>query len=146
MAESQTFATHRRFYPLFHFFIVPMLLLNVIVQIVYLARHWPSRLAMWNVALGVVLVLLSLAGRLMTLTVQDRLIRLEETVRMQRLLPDDLRGRVSEFSTGQMISMRFCPDDELPDLARIVLTDQIRSRDEIKKRIKNWKADTLPRA
>ena len=146
MAETQTFATHRRYFPLFHFFIIPMLLLNVILRVVYLWRHAGARMAWWDVAFGVVLLLGALAGRLMTLTVQDRLIRLEESVRMQRLLPDDLRGRVSEFTTGQMISLRFCPDDELPALARIVLTDKIHSRDEIKKRIKSWRADELPRA
>jgi hypothetical protein len=146
MAETQTFASHRRYYPLFHFFIVPMLLINVILRVVYLWRHAGARMAWWDVAFGVVLLLGALAGRLMTLTVQDRLIRLEETVRMQRILPDDLRGRVGEFSPGQMISLRFCPDDELPELARNILTDKIHSRDEIKKRIKNWRGDSGPRA
>lgn len=146
MADTQTFATHRRYFPMFHFFAVPLLALNLIVRVIYLWRHPITRIAWWEVVMAVVFIALALAARLMALSVQDRLIRLEETVRMQRLLPDDLRGRIGELSAGQMVSLRFCPDDELPELARAVMTDKIRSRDEIKKKIRNWKADHGPRA
>jgi len=146
MSEQQNYANHKRFYPLFHFITVPILAINLILAVIGAFRFFGSLLAWWNVVLAFALCALALASRLMVLAVQDRLIRLEETVRMQRVLPEDLRGRISELSTGQMISLRFCADDELPDLARIVLTDRIGSRDEIKQRIRNWRADNGPRA
>ena len=76
------------------------------------------------------------------LTVQDRLIKLEETTRLQRCLPDDLRGRIGELTSGQLISLRFCGDDEVSGLARSVLEGKLKSRDEIKKQIKTWRPDT----
>jgi hypothetical protein len=80
----------------------------------------------------------------MVLTVQDRLIRLEETLRLQRCLPDDLRGRVGELSRGQLIALRFCGDEaELAGLTRSVLGGQLTGSDDIKKSIKMWRTDTM---
>lgn len=146
MAETQTFATHRRFYPAFHFFIIPMLVINVIVRIVYAVKHSEARLVWWEVVVAFVLVVLAFAARIMALRVQNRLIRLEETLRLERCLPDDLRARIGELSTGQLIGLRFCQDGELPELTRAVLTDNVYSREAIKKRIKNWRPDAGPRA
>lgn len=147
MAEStQSYATHRRYYPLFHFVAIPLLALNLILRVVFVWRHPLNKMAWWDVVFAVALVALALAARIMALAVQDRLIRLEETLRLQRVLPDDLRGQIAQMSTGQFVSLRFCADDELPDLARVVLKDGIRDRNEIKQKIKNWRADTNPRA
>ena len=93
MAEAtQSFATHRRFLPMYHFVGVPLLALNLIVRIIFAIRHWGARLALWEIVLAVALLCIALASRTMVLAVQDRVIRLEETLRLRRCLPDDLRG------------------------------------------------------
>jgi len=142
MAEAtQSFATHRRFFPLFHFFAIPLLVINLIVRIVYAWMHRGARLVWWDVVVALALIALAFAARVMVLTVQDRLIKLEETLRLQRCLPDDLRGRVGELSSGQLIALRFCCDDEVAGLTRSVLDGKLKSRDEIKKQIKIWRPD-----
>jgi len=142
MADSQTYATHRRFVPRFHFFAVPILSLNVLVQIYVLIRHF-SGWAIWNLLVALAFVALALATRSMATTAEDRIIRLEETLRLQRSLPADLQGRIGELTTGQMIGLRFCADDELAELTRAVLGGELRGREDIKKRIKSWRPDTL---
>ena len=145
MAEAtQSFATHRRFFPLFHFIAIPLLVINLIVRIIYAWRHWGARLVWWEVVVAVALLCVGFASRVMVLAVQDRLIRLEETLRLQRCLPDDLRGRIGELSSGQLISLRFCGDEaELATLTRSVLNGELKSRDDIKKSIKTWRPDTM---
>ena len=74
---------------------------------------------------------------------QDRVIRLEMRLRMQQLLPADLRPRIPEFSVGQLVALRFASDQELPELARKVLDEKIEDRKAIKKLVKNWQPDFL---
>lgn len=145
MADAtQSYANHRRFFPLFHFIAFPLLVANLIVRIIYAWRHWDARLALWEIALAFALICLALAARRMALTVQNRLIRLEETLRLQRCLPDDLRGRVGELSSGQLIALRFCGDEaELAALTRSILSGELKDRNDIKKSIKTWRPDTL---
>ncbi len=146
MAETQTYATHRRYYPIFHFFVLPLLSLNVLVRIAYAVRHAGARLNWWEVVFALALLIMALAVRSMALRVQDRLITLEESLRLSACLPEDLRGRVSELTASQLIALRFCDDAELPDLTRSVLGGELRGREQIKRRIKNWRPDRLPRA
>src|SRR5258708_22487495 len=142
MAETQTYATHRRWVPYFHFFALPILALNVLVQIYYLYRH-PSVWSVWGLVVSGALFALPLAIRSMVTTAQDRIIRLEETLRLQRCLPPEMRGRVGELTTGQLIALRFSSEEELPELTRAVLGGALKSREDIKLRIKNWRPDTL---
>jgi hypothetical protein len=144
MAEAtQSYATHRRFFPMFHFFAIPLLVINLIVRIIYAWMHRGARLVWWEIAVALALLALGLATRVMVLTVQDRLIKFEETTRLQRCLPDDLRGRIGELSTGQLVSLRFCGDDaELTGLTRSILDGKLKGREEIKKQIKTWRPDT----
>ena len=142
MAEIQTYATHRRWIPYFHFFALPILGLNVLVQLYALIRHF-SGWAIWNVLVAAALAALVVATRNMATTAQDRIIRLEETLRLQRCLPADMRGRIGELTTGQLIGLRFCADDEVTELTRAVLGGELRGREDIKKRIKTWRPDTL---
>src|ERR1700736_4153232 len=121
MAESQTYATHRRWVPHFHFFVLPVLAINVIVQIVVVVRNFTLG-GVWNVVVGLALAAFAYATRVMATTAQDRVIRLEETLRLQRILPADLRGRIGELSTGQLIGLRFSSDAELPELTVAVLS------------------------
>src|SRR5439155_14761889 len=142
MAEPQTYATHRRWVPYFHFFALPILGLNVLVQIYFLIRHF-AWWGVWNILVAAALAALAVATRNMATTAQDRIIRLEETLRLQRCLPADLKGRIGELSTGQLVGLRFCSDGELPELTRAVFSGEVKSRDQIKRRIKSWRPDTL---
>src|SRR5438105_22347 len=121
MADIQTYATHRRWYPMYHFFAVPILALNVLVMIAYCWKY-PSKWYAWNIVVALALVALALSARFMILRVQDRLIRLEERMRLQQILPEDLRRRIGELTTGQLIGLRFCDDAEAPELCRAVFT------------------------
>lgn len=138
----QTYANHRRFFPLYHFITVPILGLNLLLQL-WMAYRRPGIWSLWNAIVACALVALAVAARMMVLRVQDRLIRLEERLRLQQILPDDLRGRVGELRTRQLIALRFCDDTEAPDLCRAVFDGEVKEPDEIKRRIKSWKPDTL---
>jgi len=121
--------------------ILPVVSINVIVTIVVAVR-WFSLLAVWNVIVAMALFALAVIVRFYATKNQDRVIRVEETLRLARVLPPDLRPRIAELTTGQLIALRFCGDDELPDLVRAVLSGEVRGRENIKKRIRNWRADT----
>jgi Family of unknown function (DUF6526) len=140
---EQNFANHTRLVPPFHFFILPVLLLNLGWQIYELIHTWFSFSAVVSVLVAAALLLLALFARMFALTVQDRVIRLEMRLRMENLLPADLRPRIEEFSRGQLIALRFAGDAELPELARRVLTDKLENKKAIKQMIKNWKPDFL---
>jgi hypothetical protein len=138
----QTVGNHARFFPGFHFIAFPIL------AIVFFWSLWRvftgftvDRLLFALLATGT-LVLLFVA-RLMALTVQDRVIRLEMRLRLAQLLPNDLRPRLHELTPRQLVALRFASDEELPDLVRTVLTDNIRDSRAIKKMIRNWQGDYL---
>ena len=142
MAE-QSYVNHVKWVPLFHFFVIPVLVLNL-VQSIYKSFHLGfsfDRLV--GVLTAVALVLLTFQARLFALKVQDRVIRLEERLRMERLLPTELQPRIGEFTPGQLVALRFAGDAELPVLARKVLTDKIIEGKVIKQLVQNWRADCL---
>jgi hypothetical protein len=145
MAE-QTYASHRKFVPAFHFVAFGILVINFIWSVFRLVRGLPDvpffdRLL--GVAVAAALLLLIWYARTFPLRAQDRIIRLEETLRLERLLPADLKPRIGELRTGQLIGLRFASDEELPELTRTVLDREIRNREEIKKMIRSWRADHL---
>jgi hypothetical protein len=141
---DQSYGSHRRFDPRFHFITVPVLAINALVS-VYFAYRAIGRpnvyFAFWGAIVSIVLVLLALSVRAYATALQDRIIRLEERLRLERVLPDDLRTRIGELSTGQLVALRFCDDAEVGELTRAVLEGEVRGRDEIKKRINRWRAD-----
>ena len=142
MAEPtpQTFENHTRWVPLYHYVAGPIFVLNLLWSLFRLVTDFSA-----DTAVGVVLAfgfLLSLLfARMFAMAAQDRVIRLEERLRMRELLPDDLQPRINDFTTGQLISLRFASDAELPDLARAVLAEDITSRKAIKERIRTWRPD-----
>lgn len=144
MSESkkQNFENHARFFPLFHFVVAPILLLNIVWAVVRVIRHASADTAI-ALLVAIALFLLALTARLMALTVQDRVIRLEMRLRMQQLLPPELRARIPEFAVGQLISLRFASDAELAALAKKVLDDRLTDRTAIKKMVRDWQADFL---
>ncbi len=142
MAE-QNFANHVKWVPLFHFFVLPVMLLNFgwsIYRLVHI-RHWADGTV--GVLTAAALLLLTFYARLFALAVQDRVIRLEERLRFERLLPEDLKARMPDFSRAQLVSLRFASDAELPTLARKVLSENLTDRKTIKLLIKSWRADHL---
>jgi hypothetical protein len=144
MAE-QNFANHTKLFPLFHFFVLPVLLVNLGIQIYWLKELWNTFTfrSIFNVLLAFALIAGFLSARRFALAVQDRVIRLEERLRYQRLLPADLQPRIEEFSVAQLVSLRFASDAELPSLARKVLDEKMQERKAIKQLVKNWKPDYL---
>ena len=142
MAE-QSFANHTKWAPWFHFFILPALLLNF-GQSMYLWIHWGFPFhGLVGVITAFALIALALQARVFSLTVQNRVIRLEERLRLERLLPSDLKPRIGDFSARQLIALRFASDAELPELARKVLVDNITDGKAIKQMVQNWRADYL---
>lgn len=140
--QTQTLGTHRRWIPAWHFFAVPILLINVFVVAVNFVRD--QRLINgWAVLVAIALFLGIFLSRSMPLRAQDRIIRLEERVRLERVLPADLRGRIGDLTADQLIGLRFAPDDEVPELARRVLGGELKTGADIKRAVKNWRADHL---
>ncbi len=140
--KPQTFENHARYLPVFHFVVLPLLLVYFIGTI-YAAVTTRGLLAHLDIVLAVALILLALSVRMMAMTVQDRVIRLEERLRMRALLPADLQPRIDEFAVAQLVSLRFASDEELPALAREVLEKRIEDRKAIKQMVKRWRADHL---
>ncbi|RMH21608.1 MAG: hypothetical protein D6696_05415 [Acidobacteria bacterium] len=142
MAETkpQSFANHAKFVPLYHFVLLPLLLLNLgaAIWLLYKDPGLPSAVLLLTAA-G--LFLTAFYARVFPLGAQDRVIRLEERLRMADLLPEDLRHRIDELSACQMVALRFASDGELAELVRQVLDEGITNRTEIKKRIKTWRPD-----
>jgi hypothetical protein len=138
--QTQTLATHRRFIPVFHFFALPVLLINVVV-VAYRFAQDPRLVNGWAVLVAIALAVGILWSRAMPLRAQDRIIRLEERTRLERLLPSDMRGRIDELTERQLIAIRFAPDDEVPELARRTLSGELKSPGDIKRAIRNWRPD-----
>jgi hypothetical protein len=141
MAEKkpQTFANHVRWDPPFHFFVLPVFLLLALGT----AVHFIWRPGLHTGLMFVVAVALAVAimrARMSTLKVQDRVIRLEERLRLTLLLPEPLRSRIPELTEGQLIALRFASDAEVPKLTERALTEKL-SRGNIKKAIQNWRPD-----
>jgi len=138
--SPQTFANHARFVPAYHFVAFPLFAINFFFTLyqVVTGFTWGNLVAF---GVAVALILLFFLARVMALTVQDRVIRLEETLRMRALLPADLQPRVGEFTVKQLVALRFASDGELPDLARQVLDGKIQDQKAIKKMIRQWRAD-----
>src|SRR6202163_2879957 len=134
MAE-QNFANHARWVPGFHFFVIPAMTLNFGWSIFRWKVAGFSLDAFISVLTAAALLLLMVYARTFALTVQNRVIRLEERMRLERLLPEDLKPRIGEFTCRQLVAMRFACDAELPALARKVLTDKIQTGKAIKQMV-----------
>jgi len=142
MAE-QNVSNHTRFFPPFHFFVVPILTINFLYSLYAWYKGGFSLGGLWHALVSFTLAFGFVVARLMALKVQDRVIRLEEAVRYDRLLPADLKARINEFTPDQVIALRFASDAELPALARKVLDDKISERKAIKQMVKSWRPDYM---
>ena len=138
----QSYSHHTRWDPLFHFFVLPMFFLAGVTAIVmHLFVHRAHPLHGVLITLFAVAVLIALFKiRLYALKVQDRVIRLEERLRLATLLPEGIRSRIPELTERQLIALRFASDGELAGIAQKAINEKL-SPDEIKKSVKNWRAD-----
>ena len=140
---DQSYPNHRMYVPLFHFVTFGILVLNLLWAgwRLFQGAGLPLPDRIWAVVMAIAFLLLAWYLRVFPLKVQDRVIRLEEQLRLARLLPPDLAARIPELSAGQLVALRFASDTEIPELTRAVLDEKIRSREEIKKRIRQWRSD-----
>jgi hypothetical protein len=135
----QNLSNHTRLDPPFHFFILPVFAISLIVTIVHLVRR-PGLHSAWLVVFMVAAIAAIFKIRLYSLRVQDRVIRLEERLRFATLLDPALRSRIAEFTESQFVALRFASDAELPALAARALSQKL-SNSEIKKSIQHWRPD-----
>jgi hypothetical protein len=140
MATTQTFANHTRWHPPFHFFVLPVMLINFIWSIVQfvMSPGWNSG---WWIVVSLALLLLTFFVRTNSLKVQDRIIRLEETIRYQRVLSPAVVQRSSALTVAQIVALRFAGDDQLEELVNAVANGKFAQPKDIKRAIKNWRAD-----
>ena len=148
MAEKkpQTFANHTRFDPLFHFFLIPVFGLGVLLALIHFFAHITEGdfhdhfHAFLLILLALALLVAVFKIRLYSLKVQDRVIRLEERLRLATLLSEPLRSRIPELTEDQLIGLRFASDAEIPKLVERSLNEKL-SRADIKKAIQAWRPD-----
>lgn len=139
---DQSYKTHRRLHPPYHFIAAPILGINLIWTLVR-AFRFPTVENGWQVLVAAALGIVCWVARSYPLRVQDRLITLEERLRLARQLPGELGNRVSELRPGQLVGLRFCSDEELAEVVREVLDKKLTRREDIKRRIKTWRPDTF---
>jgi hypothetical protein len=143
MAEVvQSYQKHARWLPGFHFFVIPVLLINLINEIRHLVME-PTRHFAWQVIFAAGLLMAAFLSRVQALTVQDRVIRLEMRLRLRGLLPPDLQPIIDTLTHRQLVALRFASDAEMVELVREVTGGKLASSKDIKQRIKSWQSDWL---
>jgi hypothetical protein len=142
MADAQNFKNHTRWVPIYHFFTIPILLANIIVVGVRIAHsHHPFGFhSIWMILVAVALFILALKARLFALGAQDRVIRLEERLRLQSLVSASELTELESLTMRQYIALRFASNTELPDLARRAIREKL-SEKQIKEAVVSWRAD-----
>jgi len=144
MAQTtpQNFENHVRIVPAYHFVASTLLAINLIWAIYKLVRD-PSGETVIGLLLVAAVVIVWFYSRNFALTVQDRVVRLETTLRLEKLASTDLRAQIPQLTLDQLVALRFASDPELPELAIKVLNEKITTRTAIKKLVKNWNPDYL---
>lgn len=144
MPKPQSYKHHARRYPPFHFILMPILVFNLIFSVYDTVHRYPAHryLFHWWIVMSIAFLLMALLGRRQSVKAQDRIIRLEERLRLATLLPPNEQAHIGEFTSAQLIALRFASDAELPALARRTLTQNLEPK-AIKQAIENWRADDL---
>jgi hypothetical protein len=140
--KPQSFSSHASTDPAFHYVALAALLGNLVFAaiVLFLGIHSRIFLSLWIITLTIVMVISLFKSRLYPLKIQDRIIRLEERLRLDALLPEPTRKRIHELTEDQLIGLRFASDDEMPKLVEAALQEKL-TRKEIKARIQNWRPD-----
>lgn len=136
----QSYSNHTKWDPKFHFVVFPILLVNVFYRVYEMLESEINPAMAWEIVVAIALLVLMFTVRLYALKVQDRVIRLEERLRLQQVLPEALRSRIGELTEAQLIGLRFASDAELPGLVEEILKTQMGTR-QIKQAVKNWRPD-----
>jgi len=140
MAEApQNFSDHTRWDPVFHFFILPVFAITLIMTIVHLVRR-PGLHSAWLIVVVIAATLAIFKIRMYALKVQDRVIRLEERLRLATLIDPSLRNQIGVLTESQLVALRFASDAELTALAARALNEKLAAA-EIKKSIQTWRPD-----
>lgn len=143
MAEPvQTYRNHSKFVPAYHFVAFPLIVINM-VWALYRMFALGTGDSIVNALTAIALVIVFFMARIFALRVQDRVIRLEMRLRLREVLPLGLHPRIIDFTPDQLVAMRFASDEELPELATVVLRDHIHDKKVIKQMIREWQADHL---
>ena len=143
MAEDavQTLPSHYRWLPAWHFFAFPVLLINAIYQIVEFAKNANLDTA-WNAVVWFAVALAVFLSRYMPLRVQDRLIRLEERLRLLRLMPNRVTN-IERLTVDQLIGIRFASDAEVSHLIDRIVAGELVTRQDVKRAVQHWRADFM---
>jgi Family of unknown function (DUF6526) len=137
--SPQDLAHHARFDPGFHFFVLPVFVISWVVSVVVLVRH-PCFYSAWGVVLAMAALVAVTKIRSNALRVQDRVIRLEERLRLTALLAESQRPQIAKLSEDQLIALRFASDEEVAGLVQRALSENL-SRSDIKKVVRRWRPD-----
>ncbi len=140
--KAQSFRKHASLDPAYHGVIAVGLLFELVLAVVLLVMHLRTDflLYLWILAASLVMTVVALKLRLYPLKVQDRVIRLEERLRMAMILPESLCTRIHELTEDQLVGLRFASDQELPTLVAMTLEKHL-NRKQIKERIESWRPD-----
>jgi hypothetical protein len=140
-SSPQSFKNHGRFDPPFHLLFL-VLFANVVFSVFHVIRHWHQSpiVSSWYLVLSLLVFIPYIKLRSYPLKVQDRIIRLEERMRLQALAPSEWHAQIYHLTEDQLIGLRFAADDEVVELAKHALEHNL-TRKQIKERIKNWRAD-----
>jgi Family of unknown function (DUF6526) len=139
--KPQSNANHSRLDPAFHFFLIPLVLAAIILSLILFVRHPDIASALW-LLLAIGFLVVGGRARSYALKVQDRIIRLEERLRLSMLLPAEDRPRIAELTASQLIGLRFASDQELPALALRAMNERL-TKQQIKAAIESWRPDTF---
>lgn len=142
MTHSQNLKNHTRYDPPFHFVVVPLLLLDIGFSIYATIHYWPLHRALflWWIVMSFALLVLAGVARSSAIRAQDRLIRLEERLRLTALLPAPEHALIHTLTEAQLIALRFASDDELPALATRAAHQHLTPK-QIKQSIQTWRPD-----
>lgn len=137
---AQSYENHRRYFPLYHYIALPIVVVNILIVLGELLRV-PTLRQGWLLVFAVGVAAGFVACRASILTVQDRLIGLEMRLRLAAVLPPELRVRIPELRVRQLVALRFAGDAELPMLVQRCLNGELRTPDEVKRQIRDWRSD-----
>ncbi|MBA3671090.1 MAG: hypothetical protein H0W68_03575 [Gemmatimonadaceae bacterium] len=140
--REQSYATHKRTFPLFHYVALPIFIANVTVAVAHVIRR-PTPFNAWLVVLSLGFVAALVSNRASALMVQSRLIALEMRLRLTAALPPELLARIGELQLRQLIGLRFAGDDELCSLVERCLRGELATTDDVKRAVQQWRPDFL---
>lgn len=136
----QNYANHAKYVPAFHFVAIPIFIANFVYTSIQLKNGLDTPHIMAALT-ALALVIIAFLARIFALKVQDRVIRLEERLRLREVLPAEMHGKIHQLSAKQLVGLRFASDAELPSLVSQILKDNIVNAGAIKKMVKDWRPD-----